>query len=77
MYRVYSNNMNNGQKIPFLSPKLEGVYNFSFKNHKMWSRKTRKDMGGGVAQPNRRAGERLVKKAVELVLNGKRNLPGR
>lgn len=38
MYHVYSNYLDNGQKIPFLFPKLEGVYNFSFKNHKMWSR---------------------------------------
>lgn len=45
--------MDTGQEIPFLSPKLEGVYNFSFKNHKMRSRKTRKDIGvGGSGQPS-------------------------
>lgn len=76
MYHVYSNYLDNGQKIPFLFPKLEGVYNFSFKNHKMWSRKTRREWGG--ERPSQTEGlEKKLVKVGELVLNGKRNFPGR
>lgn len=60
MYRDYSNNMDNGQKIPFLSPKHEGVYNFSFKNHKCGvGRQEKIWVGGSPAKPEgwRKTGE--------------------
>lgn len=48
--------MDIGQKILFLSQTLEGICNFSFVNHKMWSRKA-----GGALTSNRR-GERAPAK---------------